>query len=95
MWPREFRRAVDEANKLKAAQAEEAEVLAAAPGMDAFDQLKKLAAEGGCCAVGGLVLLLDAYQGRGCSVDGMGWGGRRRAGFTCIPPLCQPACLPA
>jgi hypothetical protein len=40
---------VDEASKLKAAQAEEAQVLAAAPGMDAFDQLKKMAAEGGCC----------------------------------------------
>lgn len=50
VWPREFRRALDDSAKLKAAQAAEAEVLKGASngGPDAFEQLKTMAAEGGC-----------------------------------------------
>ena len=46
VWPREFRRAMDEATKLKAAQAAEAELLKDAGGVDAFEELKKMAVEG-------------------------------------------------
>lgn len=46
VWPREFRRAVDEAAKLKAAQAAGAEVLKDTSGVDAFEELKKMAVEG-------------------------------------------------
>ncbi|KAL4421584.1 hypothetical protein ABPG75_010875, partial [Micractinium tetrahymenae] len=41
--PREYRRALDEAAKLKAAQAAEAELLQGANGTDAFEDLKKMA----------------------------------------------------
>lgn len=56
--PKEFRRALDEAAKLKAAQAAQDELLAGANGADAFEELKKLAVEGArgylrffCCAL--------------------------------------------
>ncbi|KAI7845826.1 hypothetical protein COHA_000736 [Chlorella ohadii] len=43
VFPREYRRAMDEAAKLKVAQAAEAELLKEANGVDAFEELKKMA----------------------------------------------------
>lgn len=47
VWPREFRRAMDEAAKLKAAQASEEALLKEAGGSDAFEELKQMALQGG------------------------------------------------